>query len=58
MASPRKKWLRRKLAETAEQEAQEAQAVEVEVQPEPVVAPKPVAGSSQRTSRRRAERKK
>jgi hypothetical protein len=34
MASPRKKWLRRKLAETAEQEAQ---AVEVEVQPEPVV---------------------
>jgi|19_taG_2_1085344.scaffolds.fasta_scaffold71140_2 hypothetical protein len=58
MASPRKKWLRRKLAETAEQEAKEAQAVEVEVQPEPVVAPKPVAAPSQRISRRRTERKK
>ena len=55
MASPKKKWLRRKLAETAEQEAQ---AVEVEVQPEPVVAPKPVAAPSQRSSRRRTERKK
>ena len=58
MASPKKKWLRRKLAVTA---AQEAQPVEVAVQPEPVVtkvAPKPAPIPPQRSSRRRTERKK
>jgi hypothetical protein len=49
MASPKKKWLRAKLAE------QEAQQAEVEVQPEPVVEKrvnKPAATPSKRIRRK------
>ena len=49
MASPKKKWLRAKIAE------QEAQQAEAEVRPEPVVeekAPAPVAKPSKRIRRK------
>ena len=60
MASPRKKWYKRRLAELAEQEAKEAA-----VQPEPVAPPvepkkilvsNPDLGSSKRSRPRKSSR--